>query len=88
LLRHTEQVRSGGAEDAAPADAKAPRTPKAISGISRRTFLNVRNQEGSEEILRNCDETWRGTIDHRLTGLADRLCPQSGKESVTFALRF
>jgi hypothetical protein len=42
--------------------ATAQKIPKDISGISRRTFLKVRNQEGSEEILRNCDETWRGTI--------------------------
>src|SRR5580700_2078661 len=42
--------------------ATAPKIRRDISGISRRTFLNVRNQEGSDEILNNCDELPNGQI--------------------------
>src|SRR5580700_8287119 len=57
--------------------ATAPKIPKGTSGILQRTFLNVRNQEGSEEILRNCDETWRGTIlDLSVSPIASVLDPE------------
>jgi hypothetical protein len=47
----------------------APQIPKDLSGISRRTFLSVRNQENSEEPIRNCREAISVGLDPQCTSL-------------------
>src|SRR5580700_3266860 len=55
--------------------ATAPKIPKDISGISLRTFRTF--EEGSEEILRNFDKTWGGTIiDLSVSPIASVLDPE------------